>query len=98
MSKQVWIVQGSTGEYSDHCEWILGAFYGEQAAQRLVVEAQARANEISQLKEKDWDKWWKWAEKKDKRTINEFDPRMELDYTGTHYTCFPVEILDAKTA
>ena len=95
MKDKVWIVQGSTGEYSDHCEWVVAGFYDEQKAQRLVVEAQARANEIHQLKESSWEKWYELREKEDDAIKNEFDPQMQLDYTGTHYICFAVEIKDA---
>jgi hypothetical protein len=77
----VWIVQGSTGEYSDHEEWIVGGFLSRSKAQRLVVEAQARVNEL-------------YASEVHSIPLgsNEFDPRCKFDYTGTHYTCFGVDV------
>lgn len=92
---EIWIVQGSTGEYSDHKEWPVKAFRDKGKAQRLVIEAQARCNEIATVKnEYEWDVWWDMTEAKHATTVNEFDPAMKLDYTGTHYTCYPIELED----
>lgn len=97
---QIWIVEGSSGEYSDHREWPLKAFRDEKAAQRLVIEAQARANEIQALRDSDYETWWTLDETEPKppRVVNEFDPRMELNYTGVHYTCYPIELVEEDSA
>lgn len=94
--KTIWIVQGSTGEYSDHTEWVVRAFVSKVKAERLVVEAQARANEIGIAKSDYSGSWWTLEGNKDPRTVNEFDLNMQLDYTGTHYTCFEVELDEAE--
>jgi hypothetical protein len=95
MAETIYIVQGSTGEYSDHREWLLKAFRDEKQAQRLVVEAQARANEIHQLKESDFGKWYELNEEKDPAVLNEFDSAMDMDFADTniHYTCYSIELV-----
>ncbi len=34
--KKIWIVQGSTGEYSDHSEWPVCGYYDETAAKSFA--------------------------------------------------------------
>jgi hypothetical protein len=96
MKKQtttIYIVEGSTGEYSDHREWPVKAFRSKVKAQRLVVEAQARAKQIAEHEENvGWSKWYDMKQQNDQMTINEFDLNMETDYTGTYYKCYPIEL------
>jgi hypothetical protein len=83
---KIYVVQGSTGEYSDHCEWLVAAFYSEQKAADLVVAATRRANELyAQHKDNTWGI---------PDGANEHDPMMETDYTGTRYCHFGIEIHD----
>jgi len=91
---EIWMVEGSTGEYSDHREWPVKAFRDKAKAERLVVEAQARANEIANNQsEFDWSQWYDMEEKRHPLTVNEFDPNMQVD-SGTHYTCYAVELVE----
>ena len=83
----IYLVQGSTGEYSDHREWLIAAFYSEGKAQSLVTAATARANEI--MVERNGD-YYGIPE-----GTNQYDPHMQVDYTGVvHYTYLTVEIKD----
>lgn len=94
---EIWIVEGSSGEYSDHSDWPIKAFRVKTAAERLVVEAQARANEIEQNKQSmDWSDWCDLQDQQppDPRTVNEFDPDMEMSYNGVHYTCYAIELVE----
>ena len=80
---KIWIVQGSTGEDAAHQEWPVRAYRDEMKAQRLVVEAQARACEMEASRPNRYS---------DPEGSNEFDPEMKMDYTGTQYTCYPVDL------
>ena len=77
----IYVVQGSTGEYSDHIEWLVKAYADEKQAQTHVVLAQARANELYAGVPRYYDIKGK----------NEHDPEMQTDYTGTHYALLEVE-------
>lgn len=78
--RKIFIVLGSTGEYSDHCEWPVVAFTSESAAKERVSKASERARELFQ---KYGGNRWNWD--KDKEP-NEFDSNMSMDYTGTNYS------------
>lgn len=48
MSKTIYIVQGSKGEYSDHKEWLVRAFTSKKRAQEMVIECTKQGNVIRQ--------------------------------------------------
>lgn len=83
----IFIVEGSTGEYSDHREWPVAAYFSEDKAKLHVVNATQRKDEL-------WAKcdgnYWELSEN-DK---NEYDPCMSLDYTNTRYRYYGVEVKD----
>lgn len=76
---KVWIVQGTTGEYSDRSEWTVYAFHSE-------AEARAYVELLGVERQKLGDRPWDYAEG---RTFDEgmraFDPGFEEDYTGTRW-------------
>lgn len=76
---------GSTGEYSDHFEWMVKAFYSKEKAEKLVVNADRRAKEIFVQFKNDYRDW-------QDKVKNEYDPNMQLDYTGTNYHIYEVEL------
>ena len=80
----VYIVMGSTCEYSDHYEWPVLAFRSEEAAEEHVLKASARFRELLQEA-----KGVCWDVRKD---ANEFDPEMQVDYPGTNYYVITVEL------
>ncbi|OQB10405.1 MAG: hypothetical protein BWY21_00326 [Parcubacteria group bacterium ADurb.Bin216] len=82
---KIYVVQGSTGEYSDHREWILKAFTKEQKAKDFVV---ACTQEYQRIKSSYEDKY-DWPKEKDPHKL---DPAFEWDYTGTNYTYFETEL------
>ena len=77
------MVEGSTGEYSDHCEWPVCAYTNKTKAETRVVEAQARANELFAGE-------GSYPYKLD--GVNEFDSNMRMDYTGVEYQTYEVEL------
>lgn len=79
----IYVVQGTTGEYSDKLDWIVCAFKKQKLAEDFVHNAMKRAKEIEKAKES------KYSTSKEK---NEFDPDMQMDYTGTEYTYYKTEL------
>ena len=85
--KNVFVVIGTTGEYSDRNEWAVMAYLDESAAQEHVVNADRRAKEI-------------FATRADRYSVergaNEFDPDMSMDYTGTSYFIYTVPLASKR--
>ena len=84
MKKQIFVVYGSTGEYSDHREWYVAAYFSETNAKNHVLQATARANELIA----------QHGEYNIPDGANEHDAQMQADYTGTRYTYATVPLLD----
>ena len=83
----VYIVMGTTGEYSDREEWPVCAYTNEQAAQQHVEAAEKRAKEIEVL--------WRGNEYRMPEGLkNEHDPDMAMEYTGTHYYIMATQLRD----
>ena len=82
----IYVVMGRTGEYSDRSEWGVVAFKNEEAAKQHVEKATHRAKELEATKPSQWEDLQAHLKK------NEFDPNMELDYTGTSYYYMAVEL------
>lgn len=79
----IYVVEGSTGEYSDHREWLVRAYRDEDKAKEHVLKATSRANE---LYAKAGGSYWDIDEN------NEYDPGMHVDYTGVRYAYYKVEL------
>ena len=84
MKTTIHVVYGSTGEYSDHREWYVAAYYSESKAQNHVILATSRANELIA----------KHGAYEIPDGANEHDACMQADYTGTRYTYATVPLLD----
>lgn len=93
--KTIYVVEGQTGEYSDHNEWPVKAFVNEEAAKTLVLNAQARAREIEiEKNNQDFSDGGWYTNPKPSRFVNQFDPNMSMDYTGTQYIYYPIELVE----
>lgn len=82
----IYVVEGSTGEYSDRAEWPVAAYRNEAEAAQLVLDATQWA--MSQHVHED-----NYASSYQVRHTlkNPFDPAMYIDYTGVRYRYYPVE-------
>jgi uncharacterized protein YllA (UPF0747 family) len=79
---EIWIVYGSTGEYSDRSEWPVDAHRTEAAAQarvKALTEA-LQASGIERMTR--WEDEWHTAVDAFKAA---HDPRFSIDYTGTSW-------------
>lgn len=73
----LWIVEGSSGEYSDRRDWVVCAYRTEEEAKRHAERAQARSEELRRKHDTYWDI---------PAGANEWDPQESHDCTGTRYT------------
>lgn len=87
---KIYIVMGTTGEYSDRTEWPVKAFFNKQKAERLVRLASERAREIFSSLHSDWYNVRKALSQGDIK--NEYDSNFQIDYTGTLYFLSETEL------
>ena len=90
----IWVVQGNTGEYSDHSEWPVVAFSREEDAQAATAWLNEKAREFGFKDRSTWDTDWNTRKRLEDK-MREFDPDFKSDYTGTDYTYWSVELLAA---
>lgn len=81
----IYIVEGSTGEYSDRREWPVMAYRNEEQAKAHVLKAQEWANQ---------QRYDHGRVREDPR--NPHDPGFQLDYTGTTYYYYAIELVEDK--
>jgi hypothetical protein len=80
----IYVVQGSTGEYSDHREWLVRAYSDEEKAKAKVVRCTERANAAQAAGVCIYDSV-------ESAPFRNEDPMLQLDYTGTNYSILKVE-------
>lgn len=90
--RKIYVVEGSTGEYSDHCEWPVRAFVSEKKAKEFVERVSAEYRKLVNKYGNAREARFKMMEKDIK---NPLDPNMQIDYTGTNYNYFSID-LDEK--
>jgi ribosomal protein L6P/L9E len=83
----IYIVEGSTGEYSDHQEWPVIAYKNEEDAKAHVEQASAFAREIMA-----GSKSHMYNDIRDAK--NPYDVNMRIDYTGVNYRYYSIELVD----
>lgn len=84
--EKIFIVEGATGEYSDRKEWAVCAFEQEEKAKNLVEKLSGMAR-VVELQDDKYD-----METTDAKAILALDPMFSMDYTGTTYTAYEVEV------
>lgn len=89
MSK-IYIVMGTTGEYSERSEWPVCAYTDQQQAQKHAADASAVAREELVKCEADGAYYDAFDERR--ATVNPYDPNMDLNYNGTSYFLYEVEL------
>lgn len=85
----VFVVMGTTGEYSDRDEWAVYWFTTEAAAMDYAARARIFANELLARGRYDAD---------GKLRRSDLDPHFCMDYNGTDYFVVAVESGDAHGA
>jgi hypothetical protein len=84
---KVHIVMGHTGEYEDHKAWPVAAYFDGRKARGHARRAERRAEEL-----RPENRYGKPL------GVNEHDPKMMMDYTGTTYGVMHVEVADEVKA
>lgn len=80
---KIYVVMGRTGEYSDNVQWAVKAFKNEKKAQEFIVAVTKIANEVEATRECDFSV---------PEGANPLDLQMRMDYTGTSYFYYVVEL------
>jgi len=81
MEKEIYVVIGATGEYSDRTEWLVAAYENENAAKEHVLKATEKAKEWEVLRKDTDESWASWD-----KDWNPWDKVAQyMDYTGTNY-------------
>lgn len=91
--RAVWVVEGSTGEYSDHREWPIG-WYETQAEAEDVVTALTRAVKAFQNLAPDADHPDDYEARdyaREQMRATGIDPFCSIDYTGINYRAYELE-------
>lgn len=87
MTVKIFIVVGSTGEYSDRYQWNVGAYYSEKAARDHADMASEEAWRLHKSRSSKHSSIEEGA--------NKYDLKMTMSYTGADYYVHEAEILDA---
>lgn len=80
---KIYVVMGVTGYYDDREEWPVVAFAKRNDAQIRVLQAKERADEICSQQHK-----------RGVNMVNEYDPRMKMEYPGTTYYIMEVDLAE----
>lgn len=97
--KTVYIVQGNTGEYSDHCEWIVCVCETEKESIDLASELNTLARIATEKLPGDNGFYnYKWRETYAGKDLILKDPGAMVDYTGLDYTVIPITLRQASAA
>ena len=92
--RKIYVVSGSTGEYSDRREWNVAAYFSEARAARRVVELDRVAKEIYQRTRGPAPDLDAWSDEYKQAIATSGDPDMQIDYTGTNYYLAAIDIVD----
>lgn len=91
MSQTLYVVMGTTGEYSDRSEWPVRAFATEAGADAFVSEL----DEWLRVHRVHMDQRGELPNYHDRGLLApELDPKFECDYTGTSYWIMTVPLDD----
>ncbi len=87
MSEKIWMVGGTTGEYSDRTEWVVDAWRSEVEAQARIAFLTNKMQELGISRRMDYDIRQEAVEK-----MRQFDEAFSHDYTGTSYYICELEL------
>lgn len=81
-TQTIWIVEGNTGEYDNRRNWTVCAYPTKSSAEKHVKMAQAEADRLEASR----SELYRCQEK------NPYDPDMSMDFNGTEYSCYKIEL------
>lgn len=85
-TQTIWVVIGTTGEYSDRSEWLTKAFRSEESAKDYVLF-------LTKERQKLGTRSWNYEEReKVGKVMKAFDHNYSEDYSGTEWYVSSVEL------
>lgn len=90
-NKTMWLVGGSTGEYSDNRDWYVGVFASEDAAKAFVLRLE---DAVRVCGVGPGCGLVRWAERARLAPLLAIDPDAQVDYTGVRYWAVPVAVIE----
>ena len=84
---KIYVVHGSTGEYSDRSEWFVIAYRDRARADKHADDATVWAKQNERA-------FMQCTPPPEGNPVNPFDPHMAMDYTGTDYYVDEVELAE----
>lgn len=86
MKEHIYVVMGTTGEYSDRIEWPVAAYDNARSAQAHVTQANEFARLIQLRIDDEDDPLERYDYESGGHPSHPLDPSFQIDYTGgTHY-------------
>lgn len=94
----IYVVMGSCGEYSDHQEWAVRAFYKEKDAQEhvLLLDSTWREAKVKYAQEHGGYDYYFGSGWSDDDWKHPHDPGFTHDHTGTNYYVMEVPLEDEE--
>ncbi len=86
---KIYIVVGSTGEYSDQRQWNVKAFYSKLKAEKLKLLCELEVDRINTVVSVDEEYGYYDQER---HGPSQFDPFFDMSYTSTYYNIEEVEL------
>ena len=84
--EKIFVVMGTTGEYSDRSEWPVRAFFTQQQARDWADAAKARMHELADGRQLEYSQRERLAK------LNQYDPGHMWDYTDTDWFVYEVPL------
>lgn len=95
MEKTIFVIEGSTGEYLDHWEWIICAFENEDKAKEMVNKCTEEYRRIAQELDDAQKMYCDYETLVSEGLIkpHQYDPMFDIDYMGTNYTFYKTKLI-----
>lgn len=78
--RKIFVVMGTTGEYSDRSEWPVAAVETEDEAKQYIAALERQYQNIPPSMKQD-----RWKNRDKVKALMTLDPSFDEDYTGTSY-------------
>lgn len=93
-TRNVYVVVGQTGEYSDRTDWYVAAYLDRTDADWHADQAMLEANRLATWTDAHGEVWRYSSDPH--KPLNHFDAGMNMYYTGTDYYVAEVPLLAAR--
>lgn len=96
----IYVIFGSTGEYSDHIEWVFGYTKSKRRAEKIVNFLNENLKSLNIYSGENYQHNSESCigdeRRKAKEHMKKFDEFFDVDYTGSCYTFAPVKEANIK--